>query len=88
MAGADYTTYLARFDERVGRVAVGAYGKWQGKLVRKLAEPEFDAKQAEYASLEEMYRAIVQRGDTINDTVVRLLRERAAELILDDPLMP
>ncbi len=31
-----YAAYLARCDRALGPVAVGGYGKWNGKLVRKL----------------------------------------------------
>ncbi len=83
MAGEAYQSYLARFDREVGALAVGAFGKWKGKLVRKLSESEFAVKQNEYLTLDKTYRLIVERGDTINDAVVRLLRERASELLLE-----
>ncbi len=83
MAGEAYQSYVARFDREVGPLAVGASGKWKGKPVRKLSESEFATKQNEYLTLDKTYRLIVERGDTINDAVVRLWRERAMELILE-----
>jgi hypothetical protein len=90
MAGESYQTYLGRFEREVGPLAVGAYGKWKGKLVRKLSESEFTAKQNEYLTLDKTYRLICERGDTINDAVVRMWRERGAELLLEpmDPQQP
>jgi hypothetical protein len=83
MAGDPYAQYLARFQQYVGPLAVGAYGKFKGKLVRKLAPDEFAKRHAEFANLDKTYRGIVERGDTINDAVVKLWRERRAELLID-----
>lgn len=85
MPGEAYLAYLARFEQQVGAIAVGAYGKWQGKLVRKLSEDEFAKRNAEFDNLDRTYRGILERGDTINDAVVRLWRERRAELLIDGP---
>jgi hypothetical protein len=85
MAGDPYQSYVARFDSEVGPIQVGAYGKWRGRLVRKLAADEFAVKHQEFAKLDSTYRGIVARGDTINDAVVKLWRERRAELLIDDP---
>ena len=73
-----YQSYLARFDSAAGPVAVGATAKFHGRLVRKLSA-------AEFAKLDSTYRGIIARGDTINDAVVKLWRERRAELLIDDP---
>ena len=80
-----YQTYLARFDSAVGPVAVGATAKFHGRLVRKLSAAEFATKNGEFAKLDSTYRGIIARGDTINDAVVKLWRERRAELLIDDP---
>jgi hypothetical protein len=85
MAVDEYQAYLARFDSQVGPVQVGAYGKWNGRLVRKLSAEEFATKHREFAKLDTTYRGIVARGDTINDAVVKLWRERRAELLIDEP---
>ena len=80
-----YLDYVARFETQVGALAVGAYGKFNGKLVRKLSVDEFKTRHTEFANLDTTYRGIIERGDTINDAVVKLWRERRAELLIDDP---
>lgn len=85
MAVDPYLDYLARFEQHVGAVAVGAYGTFRGKLVRKLSAEEFAKRNEEFATLDTTYRGIVQRGDTINDAVVRMWRERRAELLIEGP---
>jgi len=80
-----YLDYLARFETEVGAVAVGAYGKFHGKLVRKLSAEEFAKRNDEFTTLDKTYRGIIERGDTINDAVVRMWRERRAELLIDGP---
>lgn len=79
-----YLDYLARFEAGVGALSIGAYGKWKGKLVRKLGPDEFAAKHGEFTSLHSHYHKILERGDTLNDALTKLLRERQAELLLED----
>ena len=78
-----YLDYLARWEEQVGAVPVGQYGKWKGKLVRKLAPAEYLQKHDEYQQLATHYQRCLERGDTLNDTMVKLLRERASELLIE-----
>ena len=85
MAVDPYLDYLARFEQKVGAVAVGSFGKFHGILVRKLAPDEFYKRATEFDTLDKTSRGIVERGDTINDAVVRMWRERRAELLIDDP---
>ncbi|HXU71915.1 MAG TPA: hypothetical protein VN947_21425 [Polyangia bacterium] len=80
-----YLDYLAKFETQVGALAVGAYGKFHGKLVRKLSSDEFATRYSEFSTLDKTYRGILERGDTINDAVVRMWRERRAELLIDGP---
>ena len=79
-----YDEYLRRFDASVGSLTVGAYGKWKGKLVRKLAPDEFAVKREELDNLSSHYKKVLERGDTINDALTKLLRERQAELLLEE----
>jgi hypothetical protein len=81
----DYLAYLARFEHQVGALAVGGYGKWKGRLVRKLAADEWKTKHGEYAKLNDAYLKILERGDTMNDAITKLLRERRSELLIDEP---
>lgn len=78
-----YLEYLARFHEFVGAVAVGGYGSYKGQLIRKLAPHEFAAKHDEFAGLNAHYQKSLERGDTVNDTVSKLIREHRAELLLE-----
>jgi hypothetical protein len=83
MAADPYLDYLSRWETKVGSVPVGQYGKWKGKMVRKLAPAEFLSKLDEYTQLNSHYQKCIDRGDTINDTMVRLLKERESELLLE-----
>jgi hypothetical protein len=80
-----YTEYETRFAVMVGAVAVGGYGKYGGQLVRRLSEEEYDRKRAEHDAIERQYRVTVERGDTLNNAVIKVLRELRAEL-LEPPL--
>jgi hypothetical protein len=79
-----YLDYLARFEQQIGALSVGAYGKWKGKLVRKLAPDEFATKHGELTSLSTHYQKSLARGDTLNDALTKLLRERQVELLIDE----
>lgn len=84
MATDEYLAYLGRFEGEVGSVAVGGYGKWRGTLVRKLSEREFNVRFGEYHELDRTYRRILERGDTLNDALTKILRERRTELLLPE----
>jgi len=81
-----YLDYLARFEENVGAMSVGSYGKYHGRLIRKLAAEEFTLKFGEYSKLSDHYRTMLERGDTLNDALTKILRERRDELLLEDDL--
>lgn len=91
MAGADlqseYQQYIARFDAAIeGTVEVGAFAKYKGKLVKKMAFEEFSTVYDEYHQLATHYFESLDRGDTINDVVVKTVRDNAAVLILTAPV--
>ena len=82
---ARYHEYLDRFMTELGVVKVGAFAKFDGKLIKKLTFEEFTPAYLEYTELLERYTESLERGDTINDLVLRLVREKAAGLVLDPP---
>lgn len=84
---AEYARYLERFAAEIDpAVDVGGFGKYRGKLVAKLGPDEFARAYAEYHELAKHYFESLDRGDTINDVVVRTVRELAAKLVLTAPV--
>ncbi|HEY3357157.1 MAG TPA: hypothetical protein VGQ83_28160 [Polyangia bacterium] len=81
----DFREYLARFDAAAGPHDFGDFVKHCGRLVKKLTYDEFVERFDEFIRLKTAYEDIFQRGDTINDAMVRVLRERAAELMIEPP---
>jgi hypothetical protein len=81
-----YHEYLDRFATEIGQVAIGSFAKFDGKLIKKLAFDEFVAAVEAYDELSTRYRDSVDRGDTINDAAVKILREQAAALVLKPPV--
>lgn len=81
----EYQAYVARFDQALGRVEVGNFVKHRNRLIKKLSYEEFAPKFGEYADMAGAYFDSLERGDTINDVVVKLLRDFADELILPAP---
>ena len=80
-----YHQYLERFAREVGDVEVGAFKKHQGKLIKKLSFEEFTPVLLEYLEMCARYNESVENGDTINDIVLRVIREQAAKLVLQPP---
>jgi len=83
-----YLEYLARFDRQVGAVDVGAFAKYEGRLIKKLGRADFAAAFLTYQETAERYQATLEAGDTVNDVVMKLLRDQAAALILKPPGLP
>ena len=82
----EYREYLARFESGYGEQEFGAFVKFNGRLVKKLRYEEFEPLCQEYFDMAKNYFSGLDRGDTINDVVVRLLREHAVALLLTSPV--
>lgn len=82
---ARYTEYLQRFTRELGETKPGAFAKYGGRLIKKLSFEEFTPAYLEYTEISDRYHESLDRGDTINDLVLRLLREKAANLVLKPP---
>ncbi len=80
-----YHEYLDRFAAQIGRHEVGAFAKFAGKLIKKMSFEEFTPAYLEYTEMAEAYTQSIERGDTINDIVLRVLRDKAATLVLEPP---
>lgn len=79
----EYRQYLERFDALFPGTEFGGYAKRGSRLIRKLRYEEFEPKWREYLQISKSYTGILERGDTINDVIVKLLRERSDELAID-----
>ena len=82
---ARYHEYLERFTTEIGDVRVGAFAKFNSKLIKKLSFEEFTPAYLEYTELSDKYYESLERGDTINDVVLRVIRDKAATLVFDGP---
>jgi hypothetical protein len=82
----EYREYLERFESLAGESDFGAFVKHKGRLVKKLRYDEFEPVYREYYEVAKTYLDSIDRGDTINDVVVKLLREKASELFLTSPV--
>lgn len=80
-----YDDYLARFDRELGPAEVGSFAKHQGRLIQKLHRGDFDEVFTEYRDLAERYHDSLERGDTINDALIKMLRDLAAKLVIKPP---
>lgn len=83
---AEYREYLERWEKAAGAAEFGDFVKHNGKLIQKLVYDDFESLYREYNEVAKAYFESIDRGDTINDIVVKLIRERAAQLILTSPV--
>ena len=81
-----YRKYIERFEAEVGPSELGQFVKHRSRLVKKLRYEEFEPKYREYEQMARTYQESIERGDTINDLVVKVLRESADELFLPNPV--
>jgi len=80
-----YHDYLERWRREAGDVPIGTFVKYSGKLIKKLSFEEFTPVLMEYVEMATRYQETVERGDTINDLVLKIVREQAAKLMLPPP---
>ena len=80
-----YHEYLQRFARELGDVEVGGFRKHAGRLIKKLSFEEFSPALIQYLEMCQRYHDSVEHGDTINDVVLKVLREQAAGLVLEPP---
>lgn len=81
-----YSEYLERWKTELGDVKTGAFAKYNSKLVKKMTFEEFTPAYVEYMQLVARYQESLDRGDTINNLVIKLLRDQSAGLILKPPI--
>jgi hypothetical protein len=79
----EYRLYLERFDRLLGPCEFGTYTKYHNHLIKKLTYDEFEPRWHELAEIEKAYEEVIERGDTINDVLMKVLRERRDELLVE-----
>ncbi len=84
---ARYHEYLERSSKELGELTVGAFTKFRGRLVKKLSFEEFTPLFLEHVEIDARYRETLDNGDTLNDLVLRILREQSATLVLPPPVL-
>ncbi len=78
-----YDLYQQRFRDKVGDVEVGGYGKFGTQLVKKLSSTEFAKHWQDFVELRANYDRMMEMGLTVDNLILKLLRERASTLILE-----
>lgn len=79
----EFATYLDRFERLVGEYQTGQYGRFKGRLVRKLDQAQYLAKLDEYLALGDRFLTMINSGDTIDDALALDLRAAEVELVLE-----
>jgi hypothetical protein len=82
----EFDRYLERFHRVVGDIRTGQYGTFRERLVRKLDAGEFQRRVEDYMALGHRFTEMVNRGDTIDDTLAVDLRAIEVELVMERSL--
>lgn len=82
----EYGRYVERFERLVGSLNTGQYGRYRGRLVRRFDAGQFRAKVDEYMGLGHRFTAMLNAGDTIDDTLAVELKAVEVELVLEKSL--
>jgi hypothetical protein len=80
-----YTEYLERFTRELGDVKYGEFTQYAGRAIRMLSFDEFAQTYSEYAELIARYQDSLERGDTVDDLMLKLMREQSAHLVFPTP---
>ena len=83
---AEFHEYVARVQKELGSVDEGGYAKYNGRLIQRLTYEEFVGKWEHYSELRNAYIDTLNKGDTVNDAVVQMVDEHAAELLIPSVL--
>jgi hypothetical protein len=79
----DYTEYDERFQRLVGDIQPGQYGRYRGRLVRRLTPSEYADQKSEYVRLGERLTHAVNAGETLSDNLTAELRSTEVNLVLE-----
>jgi hypothetical protein len=82
----DFDEYLQRFQEIVGEIEAGQYGKYKGRLVLKMTREQFEARYLQYLTLGIRYGTMLSQSDTIEDTLTVDIRAAEVELLIKTSL--
>jgi hypothetical protein len=79
---ARYAEYLERLVQAVGDLEVGEFANYAGYLIHRMSFDEFTEAYTEYTDLLARYHESLERGDTVDDLVLKLLREQSTHLVM------
>lgn len=82
----EYERYVERFQRLVGDIQPGQYGRFRNRLVPRLTAAQFRERVDHYMAVGERFTAMMNAGDTIDDTLAVELRAAEAELVLERSL--
>ena len=82
----EYERYTERFVRLVGEILPGQYGRYRNRLVPRLTVSQFRERVDHYMHLGDRFVAMMNAGDTIDDTLAVELRTAEVELVLEKSL--
>lgn len=82
----EFERYTQRFVRLVGDMQPGQYGRYRNRLVPRLTAGQFRERVDQYMALGDRFVAMMNAGDTIDDTLAVEIRSAEVELVLEKSL--
>ena len=80
----DYSAYEERFLRLVGDIVPGQYGRYNGRLIRRLDTEQFQSTSETYGRLGARLNSAVMSGDTIDEGLTVQLRALEVSLVIEN----
>ena len=83
----NHSSYQEKFREKVGAgLGIGQYGQYKGRLIPFLSAEAHRERVERYLRLGRHYGALLEEGETIEDSVPAQLRALETELLIEQSL--
>ena len=78
-----FEQYETRFQQLVGDIQPGQFGRFNGRLVTRLNRDEFREQLSEYESCGSRLEAAMQSGNTLSESLMSQIRSLEVTIVLE-----
>ena len=78
-----FPDYEERFLRLVGEINPGQYGRYKGRLVRRMSQEQFNQQLKHYNDLAARFSTAIESGETLSEVLIVELRDAEVKLALE-----
>ncbi|MBV71985.1 MAG: hypothetical protein CMH52_11700 [Myxococcales bacterium] len=78
-----FEQYETRFQQLVGDIKPGQFGRFKGRLVKRLNREEFREQLSEYERCGSRLEAAMQSGNTLSESLMSQIRSLEVTIVLE-----